>query len=45
MGISKQSLELEIRQTTAILSNPDRKSSHDHEKMKETVLESLEPIL
>ena len=31
MGISKQSLELEIRQTTAVLSNPDRKSSHGHE--------------
>ena len=45
MGTSKQSLELGIRYTTAVLSSPDRKSCHDHEKMKETVLESLEPIL
>ena len=45
VGSSKQSLELGIRQTTAVLSNPARKCSHDREKMKETVLESLEPII
>ena len=45
MGSSKQSLKSGIFQTTAVLSNPDRKSSHDREKIKETVLESLEPIL
>ena len=32
MGNSKQSLMLGICQTTAVLSNPDRKSSDDHEK-------------
>ena len=31
MGSSKQFVELGIRQTTAVLSNPDRKSSHGHE--------------
>ena len=45
MGSSKQSLELGIRKTTAVLSNRDRKSCHDHEKIKETVLESLETFL
>ena len=45
MGGSKRFLELGIRQTTSVLSNSDRKSSHDHEKMKEIVLERVELIL
>ena len=46
MGSGKKSLELGIRQTTVVLSNPDRKSndSDDYVKikevMKETVLET-----
>ena len=46
MGSGKKSLELGIRQTTAVLSNPDRKSNDGDEYvklkevMKETVLET-----
>ena len=46
MGSGKKSLELGIRQTTAVLSNPDRKSNDSDEYvklkevMKETVLET-----
>ena len=46
MRSRKKSLELGVRQTTAVLSNPDRKSngSDDYinmkEVLKETVLES-----
>ena len=38
MGSSKQSLELEMCQTNAVLSNHDRKSSDVYDKMNETVL-------
>ena len=46
IGSGKKSLQLGIRQTTAVLSNPDRKSNDndDYVKMKEamkkTVLET-----
>ena len=41
MGSEKKSLEFGIRQTTAVLSNPDRKSndSNDYVKMKEIMKE------
>ena len=43
MGSGKKSLELRIRQTTAVLSNPDRKynDSDDYIKMKEVTNETL----
>ena len=43
MGSGKKSLELGIRQTTAVLSNPDRKSNgyDDYAKMKEAMKETV----
>ena len=42
MGSGKKSLELGIRQTTAVLSNPDRKSNDgdDHMQIKELLKEA-----
>jgi len=47
MGSGKKSLELGIRQTTAVLSNPDRKSndSDDHMKIKELLKEAVQESL
>ena len=43
MGSGKKSLELGIRQTTAVLSNPDRKSndSDEYVKLKEVMTETV----